>query len=204
MSRRIVLASSSKYRREILARIGLTHTCDSPNIDETPRVDETAAELVARLSAAKAAAVAARHPDALIIGSDQAGQLPPSANHKSDATGNAIIGKPRDHLHAVRQLQAMSAATLELYSGVALLDARNGDCQTAVENYSVTFRQLDDALINRYLTAEQPYQCCGSLKAEGMGIALLKKIRGDDPNALLGLPVIRLVDMLKAVGVELI
>ncbi len=218
----LILASSSPYRRELLGKLNLPFTCASPSIDETARDDERAKPLVMRLSRAKAAAVASRADTpsgALIIGCDQVAEL--------DA---AIIGKPRDHLDAVQQLRRMSGREVMLYSGIVLLDTRgdsdnvvgddddggdsNSDSysdnnnaaaiQTAVECFHVEFRRLTDATIERYLAAEQPYQCCGSLKAEGVGIALLARLRGDDPNAVIGLPLIRLVEMLGNVGVEVV
>ena len=218
----LILASSSPYRRELLGKLNLPFTCASPSIDETARIDERAKPLVIRLSRAKAAAVARRADTpagALIIGCDQVAEL--------DA---AIIGKPRDHLDAVQQLRRMSGREVMLYSGIVLLDTRgdsdnvvgddddggdsNSDSysdnsnaaaiQTAVECFHVEFRRLTDATIERYLAAEQPYQCCGSLKAEGVGIALLARLRGDDPNAVIGLPLIRLVEMLGNVGVEVV
>ena len=191
MNRRIVLASSSPWRREMLERVRLKFTCHPPDIDETPLPGENAEALAARLSFAKAKAVATAHPDALIIGSDQAG----------DFHGD-IIGKPGNRDAAARQLRRFSGGTMTLYSGVALYDTADGKHQSAVEKYEVAFRDLDDEVIERYLRAEHPEQCCGGLKAEGLGIALLKRLRGDDPNTLIGMPLIRLIDMLRAVGVE--
>ncbi len=193
MKRQIVLASSSPYRRRILERVNLSFRCHAPDVDESVLPGESAADLVARLALAKARAVAARYPEALIIGSDQV----------ADYHGK-IVGKPADHADALQQLQCASAAVITLQCAVVLYDAASGDFQSAVEPFEVEFRELDLDLIERYLATEQPYQCCGSLKAEGVGIALLKRLSGDDPNALIGLPLIRLIDMLKNVGVELI
>lgn len=208
MHRQIILASSSPYRREILARVGLSFICHAPDIDETAHLNESAHALVSRLSLAKARAVAVYYPHGLIIGSDQV------AAHAGE-----IMGKPGSHENAVRQLKSMSGARITLYSGVVLYDAAAaGDVdididvaidnaahvQSAVEPFVVEFRELEDDLIERYLRAEQPYDCCGGLKAEGPGIALLKRLTGDDPNALIGLPLIKLIDMLKNVGVELV
>ena len=192
-NRRIVLASSSPYRREILQRINLSFVCHSPDIDESLMDGETANEVVARLSLNKAKAVAAHYPDALIIGSDQV----------ADNQG-AILGKPGNFDNALLQLRQMSGACITLYSGVVLYDSANQQFQSAVEPFVVEFRNLNDQLITRYLHAEQPFDCCGSLKAEGVGIALLKRLSGDDPNALIGLPLIRLIEMLNQVGVELV
>ena len=195
LNRPIVLASSSPYRRQILERVNLSFTCHKPGVDESVLAGESAPDLVARLALAKAKAVAAHYPDGLIIGADQV------ADHRGE-----IIGKPDDHEDAVRQLRSMSGSTLTLYSGVVLYDAAaaNDHYQSAVEPFVVEFRELDDDLIERYLKAEQPYDCCGSLKAEGPGIALLKRLHGNDPNALVGLPLIRLLEMLKNAGVALI
>ena len=201
LNRPIVLASSSPYRRQILERVKLSFTCHKPGVDESVLPGESAPDLVARLALAKAKAVAAHYPDGLIIGADQV------ADHRGE-----IIGKPNDHEDAVRQLRSMSGSSLTLYSGVVLYDAAgdaandaaNDNYQSAVEPFVVEFRELDDDLIERYLKAEQPYDCCGSLKAEGPGIALLKRLHGNDPNALVGLPLIRLLEMLKNVGVALI
>ena len=198
LNRPIVLASSSPYRRQILERVKLSFTCHKPGVDESVLPGESAPDLVARLALAKAKAVAAHYPDGLIIGADQV------AEHRGE-----IIGKPANHEDAVRQLRSMSGSSLTLYSGVVLYDAAAGDAandnyQSAVEPFVVEFRELDDDLIERYLKAEQPYDCCGSLKAEGPGIALLKRLHGDDPNALVGLPLIRLLEMLQNAGVVLI
>ena len=193
VKRQIILASSSPYRRQILERTGLSFVCHAPNCDESVLPGELAEALVERLSLSKAKAVAAHYPDALIIGSDQVADL-----------DRQIIGKPGDHASAVQQLQQMSGEVVFLYAGVALYDSAADTFQSEVDSYVVAFRQLDDDLIERYLKAEQPYHCCGSLKAEGLGIALLESMSGDDPNTLIGLPLIHLIDMLKNVGVELI
>ncbi|MGR3914495.1 MAG: Maf family nucleotide pyrophosphatase [Gammaproteobacteria bacterium] len=190
-ARHIVLASSSPQRRRMLENLRLRFTTHAPNIDESARHGELAPELVARLSRAKAGAVAAQYPGALVIGSDQV------AEHRGE-----IIGKPRDHADAVRQLQRMRGGVVTLYAGAALYDG--GQCECAVEPFTVEFRQFGRDEIERYLAAEQPYDCCGSLKAEGPGIALVQRLRGDDPNTLLGMPLIRLVEMLAAAGVTLV
>ena len=193
MKRQVVLASSSPYRRQILERINLQFTSHAPDIDESPLLCESAPTLVARLSLAKTKAVAGLYPDALIIGSDQVADL-----------HGKIVGKPTSHEDAVRQLEKASGSVITLYSGLALYNAVTDDFQSVVEPFVVEFRELDRDLIERYLEVEQPYNCCGSLKAEGLGITLLKRLKGDDPNTLIGLPVIRLVDMLKNAGVELV
>ena len=193
MNRPIILASASPWRRQILEKVNLPFIPHAANIDESPLPNESAPALVARLSLGKAKAVAEHYPDALIIGSDQV------ADHDGE-----IIGKPGSHAAAVKQLQGMSGAVITLYSGVVLYDAARDDFQSAVEPFVVEFRQLTRDLIERYLEAEQPYDCCGSVRAEGLGIALLKRLQGDDPNALIGLPLIRLIDMLAKAGVALL
>lgn len=190
--RRIILASSSPYRKELLARLGVEFEVARPEVDETPLPGEKPSELVERLAVAKAEAISGRESRALVIGSDQA------ADH-----GGRIVGKPVDHADAVRQLEEASGRRIMLYTGLALVNTETGRIQTAVEPFEVTFRPLDRELIERYLRFEKPYNCCGSLRAEGAGISLLRSLRGDDPNALIGLPLIRLCDMLAAEGVRL-
>lgn len=189
---KIVLASSSPFRRELLGRIGLEFGACSPDIDESARPGETPRQLVERLSVEKARAGAKDFPRALIIGSDQV------ADHDGE-----IVGKPRDHADAVRQLRAASGKVITLYTGVALYNSATGAMQVGVEPFEVEFRELDDAVIEAYLRRERPYNCCGSLRAEQLGVALLKRLSGDDPNALIGLPMIRLVEMLEREGVRL-
>lgn len=190
---RLVLASSSPFRRELLSRLGLPFEIIVPDIDETARSGETPQELVERLSIAKARAVAARTPDALIIGSDQVAVY-----------DGAIVGKPHTHANAVRQLRAAAGKKVMLYTGLALLNAANGRVQSEVVPYGVTFRPLTDAQIESYLNKEQPYDCAGSVRSEGLGVALLERFEGDDPNTLIGLPLIRLVRMLENEGVSVI
>jgi MAF protein len=193
MEQQIILASSSPYRKQILDRTGLIFTTASPDIDESPLPEESPRDLVKRLAEQKARAVQPRYPDALIIGSDQVADL-----------GGRIIGKPKDHAAAVDQLRQSSATTMILYAGVALLNASSGYLQIAVDSFAVEYRQLSDDQISRYLEIAQPYDSCGSLKAEGIGIALLKRLSGNDPNTLMGLPLIRLIDMLQNEGVQII
>ena len=188
----LVLASSSKYRAELLARLRIAFTQDSPDIDESANAGESATELVARLALAKARALAPKYPDALLIGADQVGEL-----------NGGIVGKPRDHAHAISQLQAASGRAVMLHSGLTLLDARRGSFQRAVIPYEVQMRELSRQMIEDYLRAESPYDCCGSLKAEGLGIVLLERLRGDDPSAILGLPLIKLAQMLRRAGVDI-
>jgi len=190
---RIILASSSPFRRELLARLKIPFDIVSPDVDETPRSDESPQALVERLAIAKAQAVARRERDALVIGSDQV------AVHDG-----AIVGKPHTHDQAVAQLRAASGKTVTLYTGLALVNAASGRVQCEVIPYRVVFRPLTNEQIERYLRKEQPYTCAGSVRAEGLGISLLERFEGDDPNTLIGLPLIRLVRMLETEGVAVI
>lgn len=159
---------------------------DDPDIDESALDGESPRALVERLAIGKAEAVAARHPNSLIIGSDQV------AVH-----GDEIVGKPHTHERAVQQLQAASGKQITLYTGLALINTQSGGRQSDVVPFRVHFKTLDDHTIENYLRKEQPYNCAGSVRAEGLGIALLERFEGDDPNALIGLPLIRLVAMLE-------
>jgi septum formation protein len=190
MQRKLVLASSSPARRELLDRLYLEYVVDTPDIDETRAPHETPADYVRRLSREKAQAVAARHPRALIVGSDQAAVL-----------DGEVIGKPGDHVRAAMQLRAASGRAVEFLTGVCLLDAASGKAQTRLAPFQVHFRTLDEATIERYLHREQPYGCAGSFKSEGLGIALFERLEGDDPTALIGLPLIALVTLLGEAGV---
>lgn len=187
----IILASSSPFRKALLEQLQLPFDVDAPGIDETPRPGEPPRAYVERLAVEKADAVAARHPRALVIGSDQA------AVHD-----DRIVGKPADHDDAVRQLQHASGGTVTLYTALALMNTETGRIQSDVVPFTVHFRRFDRDTIERYLEKEKPYGCAGSLRAEGLGIALLRKFEGDDPNTLIGLPLIRLVDMLESEGVR--
>jgi len=187
----ILLASSSTYRRELLTRLGLAFEWASPDIEEDSILDESADALVARLSLAKAKALAAGYTNHLIIGSDQVAIL-----------GGQIVGKPHTYEQAFTQLRNASGKQVIFKTGLCLLNARTGESQVKVEEFTVEFRELSDDQIHHYLTYEQPYDCAGSFKCEGLGIALFSKLSGDDPNSLIGLPLIRLVDMLKTEGVD--
>lgn len=187
----VLLASSSPYRRELLSRLRLPFTWQSPDIDESRHPDESALDLVRRLARAKAEALAADHPAHLIIGSDQVAVL-------ADGT---ILGKPHDLPRAQAQLKAASGSTVSFLTALALLNSRTGHCQVDCIPFTVHFRELDDASILRYLTAEQPFDCAGSFKSEGLGISLFRRTEGDDSTSLIGLPLIRLVDMLKNEGI---
>ena len=188
----LVLASSSVYRRELLTRLRHPFICSSPEIDETPEHDESAAALVRRLAEAKARALAEQYPQHLIIGSDQVAVL-----------GNQILGKPHDFNRAKSQLLAASGTSVSFLTSLALLNSSTGHCQVDIVPFTVHFRPLDEAQITRYLHAEQPYDCAGSFKCEGMGIVLFKGLEGRDPNALIGLPLIGLIELLDRHGIAL-
>lgn len=192
MPQKLILASSSPFRQALLNRLMIPFDVVAPDIDETPLPNESATDLVLRLAKQKAERIANQVEDALVIGSDQV------AVH--DDIG--IIGKPTDHDHAVRQLQTASGKTIVLYTGLALINTRTGNIQSDVVPYTVKFRTLTDDQIESYLAKEKPYGCSGSLRADGLGIALLERFEGDDPTALIGLPLIRLVSMLQAEGLS--
>lgn len=192
-SQPLVLASTSNYRSELLTRLRIPFQTAAPDVDETPLPGESAQQTSWRLSRAKAQAVAAHHPGALIIGSDQVALL-----------GNQQLGKPLTHDNAVQQLRAMRGQTVTFYTALTLLNAQTGDIQTEVAINRVNYRKLTDAQIENYLRAEQPYHCAGSAKSEGLGIALISSMEGDDPNALVGLPLILLVNMLLGQGVKIL
>jgi septum formation protein len=189
----LVLASTSPYRRELLSRLKVPFSVASPDVNETPLPGETPDATALRLAVAKAKAVAAGHPDALIIGSDQVAML-----------GDMQLGKPGSHDRALEQLQMMRGKTVVFQTALCLHNSRSGNTQAKVVPFEVRFRDYDDALIERYLTKEQPYNCAGSAKAEGLGIALIARMSGDDPNALIGLPLIALIDMLRNEGYEVV
>lgn len=189
----LVLASTSPFRKELLQRLGLSFETASPETDETALPGESPEQLVRRLAEAKARAVAGQFPDALIIGSDQVAVL-----------DGAILGKPGEHARAVEQLSAASGRTVTFQTGLCLYNSRNDRAQVDVVPFAVDFRQLSAEQIDNYLRREQPYNCAGSFKSEGLGISLFRSLRGDDPNALIGLPLIRLIDMLQAEGVAVI
>ena len=189
----IVLASTSQYRRELLERLGIPFDTASPDVDETALTYETPEQLVKRLAKLKARAVAEDFPDALIIGSDQVAVL-----------DNQILGKPGNHKTAVKQLNNASGKKVLFLTGLCLLNSATGESQINVDEYSVTFRQLSASQIENYLQREQPYDCAGSFKSEGLGISLFEKMKGDDPNSLIGLPMITLINMLSAEGVDVL
>lgn len=192
LSRPLVLASSSPYRRELLARLRLPFTVASPGIDEAALPGEAPAATAERLSVAKARAVAAQHRGAIVIGSDQVAEL-----------DGQPMGKPGTHGAAGAQLRALSGRTAVFHSGVAVLDAVTGRHASACIRTDVTFRTLGEAAIEAYLRADTPYDCAGAAKIESLGIGLVEVVRSDDPTALIGLPLIALTAMLDAAGVPL-
>ncbi len=189
----LILASSSVYRNNLLKRLGVPFQTFTPDINETALIGEGAPQTAWRLSQAKARAAVATHPDALIIGSDQVAML-----------GAQQLGKPLTHKNAQRQLQAMSGQIVTFHTALTLLNARSNAMLTEVAENQVQFRKLSSQDIESYLHREQPYHCAGSAKFESLGIVLIERVRGDDPNALIGLPLIVLVSMLNKMGVQLL
>jgi septum formation protein len=191
--RPLILGSTSAYRRELLERLRTPFTVESPHVDETPLPGEAPTALAQRLALAKARAVAQRHPGSVVIGSDQVADL-----------DGQPLGKPGTHARAVAQLQLMRGKTVVFQTAVAVVCKETGFVQQALAPVKVKFRELTDAEIEAYLLAEQPYDCAGSAKSEGLGIALLESIENDDPTALVGLPLIRTSAMLRAAGIALL
>ena len=188
---RLVLASTSPYRRALLTRLRLVFDCVAPEVDETPRAAETPVALAERLALAKALAVSQRHPKAVVIGSDQVADL-----------DGLPLGKPGDHAHAVAQLQALQGRRVAFHTAVAVLRPETGFSQTSLATVVVRFRPLSDEQIEHYLRLEQPYDCAGSAKCEALGISLLLAIDSDDPTTLEGLPLIRTCGLLQAAGLD--
>ncbi len=192
-SRALILGSTSRYRQELLSRLGIPFNTDSPNVDETPQTGERPADRARRLALAKAREVAQRHPQAVVIGSDQVADL-----------HGEPLGKPGTHERAVTQLRRMRGQTVVFQTAVAVVCQASGYEQVDLAPVSVVFRDLGDAEIEHYLRTEQPYDCAGSAKSEGLGIALLERIDNDDPTALVGLPLIRTCRMIRAAGVPVL
>ena len=191
MPRTLILGSTSPYRRELLGRLRLPFEVIAPAVDETPRPGEAPADLARRLALAKAHAVAAQHPHAVVIGSDQVADL-----------GGEPLGKPGDHARATEQLRRMRGRSVVFQTAVAVVCHASGFEQLDLVPVRVAFRDLGDAEIEHYLRAEQPYDCAGSARSEGLGIALLDAIESDDPTALVGLPLIRTCRLLRAAGLQ--
>ncbi len=191
--RPLILGSTSRYRRELLSRLQLPFEVASPEVDETPHPGETPRAMALRLALAKAQAVAKRFPRAVVIGSDQV----------ADLAGQAL-GKPGDHARATAQLRSMRGQTVVFQTAVAVVCQDTGFEEVDIAPVEVRFRDLSDAEIEAYLRAEQPYDCAGSAKSEGLGIALLASIQNDDPTALVGLPLIRTCRMISAAGIRVL
>lgn len=191
--RPLILGSTSVYRRTLLERLRIPFTVVAPDVDETPLPGERPAALAQRLALAKARAVAHQHPGSVVIGSDQV----------ADFHGEPL-GKPGDHARAVAQLRKMRGHTVVFQTAIAVVCQESGFCQEALAPVRVQFRDLSDAEIEHYLRAETPYDCAGSAKSEGLGIALLSAIDNDDPTALVGLPLIRTCHLLRAAGIPLL
>jgi len=189
----LILASTSPFRKTLFEKLNLPFDCAKPNIDETPLTDETAIELVERLAVEKAKAVAVEFPNALIIGSDQVA-----------LSQGKILGKPHNFDNGLKQLTSFSGKAVEFHTGLCVFDSSTGKTLSLVELFTVHFKTLTEKEITAYLHAEQPYNCAGSFKSEGLGICLFEKLAGDDPNTLIGLPLIRLVSMLKEHGLDVL
>ena len=192
MHTQLILGSTSPFRKELLQRFNIPFITATPNIDETPLDQESPTDYVNRLSLEKARAVAQQHPNALIIGSDQCSVLKGS-----------IRGKPGNHYNATQQLRESSGERVSFLTGLCLYDSQTQCYQLDIVPFYVDFRKLNDAEIEAYLKAEQPYACAGSFKSEGLGVTLFKRLQGDDPTALIGLPLIRLAEMLREKGIAL-
>lgn len=193
MKQSLILASSSPYRKELLARLRLPFETISPEIDEAPLPEEAPQDTALRLAQVKAHKIAETHPQALVIGCDQVATL-----------DGVQLGKPGNHENAIKQLQMMRGRTVIFHSALCLYNAQTQNMQAEVVPYEVAFRELTDAQIERYLRAEEPYNCAGSAKSEGLGISLISSMQGSDPNALIGLPLIQLVTMLQNENVSVI
>lgn len=191
--RNLILGSTSPYRRELLNRLRVPFTVSAPEVDETPFPDEPPHVLAKRLALAKAYAVAYKFPDSVVIGSDQVADL-----------DGKPLGKPGDHSNAVSQLRLMRGKTVVFHTALAIVCAATGFTAEALASVRVSFRNLSDAEIECYLLAEKPYDCAGSAKSEGLGIALLESIESDDPTALVGLPLIRTASLLRAAGIDVL
>lgn len=189
----LILASTSPYRRQLLERLGIDFITAVPDVDESPLAGEEPEHMVRRLSEAKARAIAAQHPNALIIGSDQMA-----------VCGDEVLGKPGTHDKAVTQLTHLSGQRVNFLTGLCVYNNSSGRVQLDVIPFHVVFRTLDAAMIENYLRREQPYNCAGSFKSEGLGTALFERLEGDDPTALIGLPLIRLTRMLEQEGIRVI
>ena len=190
---KIVLGSTSPFRKTLLERLHIDFVCDSPNIDETPLENEPVEEMVVRLAVAKARAIAANHPDSLIIGSDQSAVL-----------DGEKLSKPGNFENAFKQLTRASGQKITFQTGLCLLNTETGNIQSTCVPYTVVFKDLTPTMIENYLHKEEPYNCAGSFKSEALGIALFERFEGSDPNALIGLPLIELVNFLNNEGFSIL
>jgi septum formation protein len=190
--RTLILGSTSRYRKELLSRLQIPFETSAPDVDETPHINESPKDLALRLALAKARAVALKNPEAIVIGSDQVADLE-----------GAPLGKPGNHANATLQLQRMRGKTVIFQTALSVVCIATGYQRTDLAEVKVKFRDLSDAEIESYLRAEEPYDCAGSAKSEGLGIVLLDAIENDDPTALIGLPLIRTCQMLREAGVKL-
>ncbi len=188
----VILASTSRYRAELLKRLDLDFQQIAPNCDETPLQDEVAPDLVARLAAGKAQSVAERFPEHLVIGSDQVASC-----------NGVIIGKPGNHADAVAQLQLLSGQTVSFLTGLCVMQQKSQQSLQCLVATDVRFKRLDTAQIERYLAADQPYDCAASFRSEGYGSSIVENITSDDPTAIIGLPIIRVAEFLDTLGLQL-
>ncbi|ABZ76336.1 maf protein [Shewanella halifaxensis HAW-EB4] len=193
MSTALVLASTSPFRQQLLQKLALEFSCCSPDVDETALDNESPTELVLRLAKLKAAAGVKQHPNSIVIGSDQVAVI-----------DGKIIGKPLNREKAIEQLTAASGQSITFYTGLAVHNGRNSHVEAIVEPFTVHFRTLTHGQICRYVDIDQPFYCAGSFKSEGLGISLFERLEGKDPNTLIGLPLISLIDLLHLQGVEVL
>ena len=189
----LVLASSSTYRKELLEKLHLDFVCAHPHIDESPKAGESPAQMALRLAEEKATTLATSYPKHLIIASDQVAMLE-----------QIQLKKPGSHSNAIKQLQLSSGKSVKFFTSVCILNTVTGELKSAIDNCTVYFKKLTKQQIINYITLEQPYDCAGSFKSEGLGIALFERIQGDDPNALIGLPLIKLINLLDAFGINVL
>jgi MAF protein len=194
----LILASSSPFRKELLNKLGLAFSTHSPDVDESRKAEETPEQLVYRLAQDKAREVAKSHPG-LIIASDQVATL-----QNGLGVDDQVLGKPHTHENAVKQLTQCSGNTVTFMTSLCLLNTSSGNIQTIVETYKVTFKSLKPEQIKSYLKKEQPYNCAGSFKSEGLGISLFSSLEGKDPNTLIGLPLIQLIKLLENEGIDIL
>ena len=193
MSKPLILASTSPFRKQLLEKLNLTFSCCSPEVDETPLENETPVELVLRLAKLKAAAGAIQYSEGIVIGSDQVAVI-----------NNQIIGKPLNRETAIEQLSQASGQAITFYTGLAIHNIETAEVDSLVEPFTVYFRELSQKEICRYVDIEQPFYCAGSFKSEGLGIALFERLEGKDPNTLVGLPLISLIDLLHRQGIAVL